>query len=185
MTETDYLTATVQRDGVVCVLAVSGELDVLTVPRYAESAAAAVEAPAERFVLDLSGLRSADCCGARALTATAQAAAAGCPVIVRSVSPAVRRVLDLLALNLESGGLASSSRAARLRRESQRLHASARHAVQRSRRLAETVAATADKVADTLIQLADRRPHKADRLVALSQIARERAAHFRSQSTPA
>ena len=185
MAEADYLTATVERDGVVCVLAVSGELDVLTVPRFAESAAEAVQTPAERFVLDLSGLRSADCRGARTLAATAQAAAAGCPVIVRSVRPPVRRVLDLLALNLESGGQAPASRAARLRRESQRLHACARRTVQQSRRLAETVAATEDKVADTLIQLADGRPHKADELVALSQVARERAAHFRSQATPA
>lgn len=185
MAEADYLTATVERDGVVCVLAVSGELDVLTVPRFAESAATAVATPAERFVLELSGLRCADCCGARSLAATAQAAAARCPVIVRSVGPAVRRMLDLLALNLESGGLAPGGRAARLRLESQLLHASAQHAVQRSRRLAETVAATEDRVADTLIQAAERRPHKADELVALSQRARTRAAHFRSRSAPA
>ena len=185
MAEAEYLTATVERGDAACVLAVRGELDVLTVPRFAESAAAAVETPAERFVLDLAGLRSTDCCGARSLAATAQAAAAGCPVIVRSVNPAVRRVLDLLGLNLEPGGLAPSSRAARLRLESQRLHAWAQHAMQESRRLAETVAATEDKVADTLIELADRRPHKADELTALSQLARTRAARFRSQATTA
>jgi anti-anti-sigma factor len=85
------------RHGPVCVLAVTGELDLFTVADLAESAAAALAAPAERFVLDLSGLRFIDCSGARALGAVTQAVPAGCPVIVRSVSPAVRRVMDLLA----------------------------------------------------------------------------------------
>ena len=180
--EAGYLTVRVQRDGLVCVLAVSGELDVLTAGRFAEAAAAAVETPAERLVLDLSGLRFTDCCGARALAATARAAAVGCPVIVRSVSPAVRRVLDLAGLNLESRGLAPGS-ADRLWLETQWLHAWARHNRHQSRQLAETVAATQDKVADTLIQLADRRPHRAGELAARSQIARTRAAQFRGLTT--
>lgn len=46
------------------------------------------------------------------------------------------------------------------------------------------MAATQDRVADTLIRLADHCPQRADELAALSQLARTRAAHFRSQAIP-
>ncbi|MGE5133472.1 MAG: hypothetical protein ACM32E_11260 [Gemmatimonadota bacterium] len=39
-------------------------------------------------------------------------------------------------------------------------------------------------MADTLIRLADHCPQRADELAALSQLARTRAAHFRSQAIP-
>ncbi|MGE5133471.1 MAG: STAS domain-containing protein [Gemmatimonadota bacterium] len=105
MGRADHLSARVEYDGLVCVLAVSGELDLLAAGKYADIAAAALRTNAERFVLDLSGLKFVDCGGARALAATAQAVPAGCPVIVRSVSPAARRVLELLGLSLELRGM--------------------------------------------------------------------------------
>jgi hypothetical protein len=54
--------------------------------------------------------------------------------------------------------------------------------VAESRILAKTVAATEDRLADTLIQMADRRPHRAERLADLSHAARTRAAIFRDRA---
>jgi anti-anti-sigma factor len=178
----DYLMVETTHHGPVCVLAVTGELDLFTVANLAESAAAALKTPAERFVLDLSGLRFIDCCGARALAIVTQAVPADCPVIVRSVSPAVRRVMDLIGVNLELREMTSDSRVARLTLESQRVRSLAQQAIAESRTLADTVAATEDRVADTLTRLADRRPHRADRLAALSHAARTQAAHFRGRA---
>ena len=67
MAKAGYLRVETAHHGLVCVLAVTGELDLLTVADLAESAAAALQTRAERFVLDLSRLSFIDCCGARAL----------------------------------------------------------------------------------------------------------------------
>ena len=60
----------------------------------------AVDGQAEQFVLDLSELRYIDCCGARTLAAVTRAVPDECPVIVRSVRPAVGRLLELMGLDL-------------------------------------------------------------------------------------
>ena len=182
MVKADYLKVETARHGVVCVLSVAGELDLFTVADLAGSAAAALRTPAERFVLDLARLSFTDGCGARALATVTRAVPAGCPVIVRSVSPAVRRVLDLMGVNLELREMVPGSRAAALVLESQRIRSLTEQALADSRALAETMAATEDSVADTLTRLADRRPHRAGRLAALSQAARSQAAHFRARA---
>lgn len=181
MVKADYLKVETAHHGVVCVVTVAGELDIFTVADLAGSAAAALRTPAERLVLDLSRLRFVDCCGARALATMTRTVPADCPVIVRSVSPAVRRVMDLMGVNLELRETAPACRAARLTLESQRIRSLAEQAIAESRTLAETVAATEDRVADTLTRLADCRPHRAARLAALSRAARNQAAHFRSR----
>lgn len=104
------LTVTIGRESRVCVLAVSGELDIVTHPALARQAAAALRQPAERLIIDLSGLEFIDCCGARALAALTCAAPAGCPVLVRRAGRRVRRVLDLLALPLERPGTVTLDR---------------------------------------------------------------------------
>jgi anti-anti-sigma regulatory factor len=151
-------------------------------PDLAESAAAALKTPAERFVLDLSRLSFTDCVGARALATITRTVPADCPVIVRSVSPGVRRVLDLMGLNLESRAMVPGTQAARLLLESQRIRSLAHHAMAESRTLAETLAATEDRVADTLTRLADRRPQRAGRLAPPSHTARTHAAHLRARA---
>ena len=115
---------------------VTGELDLFTVADLAESAAAALKTPAERYVLDLSRLSFIDCCGVRVLAAITRTIPAGCPVIVRSVSPAVRRVLDLMGLNLESRTMVPGNGAARLVLESQRIRSLAQQAMADSRTIA-------------------------------------------------
>jgi anti-anti-sigma factor len=87
----------------VCVLSVSGELDFLCAGSLVRRARGLVDGRAERLVLDLSGLMFADCAGARALAAVAGLVPGHCPVIVRSAQPAVRRILELMGADLESG----------------------------------------------------------------------------------
>jgi hypothetical protein len=43
-----------------------------------------------------------DCAGVRALAMAASFAPSGCPVIIRSLSPMARRILELLDLDVES-----------------------------------------------------------------------------------
>jgi anti-anti-sigma factor len=94
------LAVKVVRDGRICVLTLSGDLDILAVPRFLMHAAQAVDERTERFVLNLAGLTFLDCSGARALAALTNLLPSGCPVIIRSLSPAARRILDLLNLDL-------------------------------------------------------------------------------------
>jgi anti-anti-sigma factor len=93
------LTVKVVRDGRICVLTLSGDLDLLAVPGFLMHAAQVIDEPTERFVLDLAGLTFLDCAGARALAAVTDLLPSGCPVIIRSLSPAARRILDLLNLD--------------------------------------------------------------------------------------
>jgi anti-sigma B factor antagonist len=94
-----YLAVNVDRVGGVCVLAVSGELDVTTSAEFTARVAAAMDDQIERVVLDLGQVTFVDCSGARAITAVARGVPGGRPVIVRSLRPSARRVFDLLGLN--------------------------------------------------------------------------------------
>jgi hypothetical protein len=148
----------------------------------------------ERFVLDLSGLRFIDCCGARALAAVTRAVPRDCPVIVRAVRPGVRRVLELLGLDLQRqprrDGPAREHRtthagahdADRQVRQLQVTRTRAQHVMAEARMLAAVMAATEDQVAVTLARLAERRPDRADRLRHLSEDARREAIHLRDRA---
>ena len=113
------LKVTITRKGRVCVLGVSGELDIATTPALTQQAAAALRLPAERLIIDLSGLQFIDCCGVRALAAVTRAAPPGCPVLVRGAGRRVRRILDLLDVPLERHGTVTLERAEWLLLESQ------------------------------------------------------------------
>jgi anti-sigma B factor antagonist len=191
-----------ERYGVVCVLAVCGDLDVVTAAGFTARAAAAVDSGTGRLVLDLSGLRFADCCGARALTAVTSAVRAGCPVVVRGMCPAVARVLDLLGVNLTgwAGGsgtvpeswLAESylragagnaavahSATGRLVRQVMTARTQSELVMADSRRMAAVIAGTEDRMAATLARAAERRPVHAARLRQLSADAQAEAVYLR------
>jgi anti-sigma B factor antagonist len=125
----------VKREGRVCRLSVGGELDIATAPVLAALAAPAVRGPAERLVVDLSGLEFIDCCGVRALAAVTRAAPPGCPVVVRGATGLVRRVLDIVAIRLDRHGQEAIDRAAWLVLESQVLRSWARQVRADSRSL--------------------------------------------------
>jgi anti-anti-sigma factor len=96
------LTIKTVRDGPVCTLILSGDLDFFETGGFLEQAALAVDTRTERLVLDLAGVTFLDCAGVRALAMAASFAPGGCPVIIRSLSPMARRMLELLDLDVES-----------------------------------------------------------------------------------
>lgn len=96
------LTMSTVRDGPVCTLILSGNLDLTETGGFLEQAALAVDNRTERLVLDLAGVTFLDCAGVRALATAAGFAPGGCPVIIRSLSPIARRTLELLNLRLEN-----------------------------------------------------------------------------------
>jgi anti-sigma B factor antagonist len=96
------LTIKIVRDGLVCVLILSGDLDLTETAGFLGQAALALDNRTERLVLDLAGVTFLDCAGVRALAMAASFAPSGCPVIIRSASPMARRILELLDLDLEN-----------------------------------------------------------------------------------
>jgi anti-anti-sigma factor len=98
------LTIKAVRDGRVSALTLRGELDLCSVSELLTQAALTVDNQTERLLLDLAALMFLDCAGARALAMVAGFAPAACPVIIRSLSPRVNRVLELLGLDLETPG---------------------------------------------------------------------------------
>ena len=93
------LTVKTVRDGLVCALILSGDLDLSETAGFLGQAALAVDNRTERLVLDLAGVTFLDCAGVRALAMAASFAPRGCPVIIRSLSPMARRILELLDLD--------------------------------------------------------------------------------------
>jgi anti-anti-sigma factor len=96
------LTVKAVRDGPVCALILSGDLDLSETAEFLGQAALAVDNRTERLVLDLAGVTFLDCAGVRALAMAASFAPGGCPVIIRSLSPAARRIFELLDLDAAS-----------------------------------------------------------------------------------
>jgi anti-anti-sigma factor len=186
----------VERHGVVRVLAVSGELDLTTAAEFEERSSRALDGRFERFVLDLSGLRFVDCCGARALADVTHAVPDECPVIVRAVRPPVRRVLDLLGLvdmeRRQAAGLAGEHRLAEgpggpggsglPSRQLAVTWTRSQYVMAETRMLAGLVAATEDQLAATFARLAERRPHVAERMRNLSEEARREATKLRERA---
>jgi anti-anti-sigma factor len=84
-----------------CVLRVSGELDLATAGEFAEAADRALRAVPGSVVVNLSGLTFIDLRGARTLAAVIRTVPAGRQVVVCSCPPYVRLLLDALgpALN--------------------------------------------------------------------------------------
>jgi anti-anti-sigma factor len=119
------LSVTIRQRGQVCVLSVSGELDIATATILAGQTAALQGQPG-RLIVDLSGLEFIDGRGARALAAVISAMPPGCPVLVRGLADRIRKVFDILALPLERPGPVPADRAVWMRLESQVLRAWAR-----------------------------------------------------------
>jgi anti-anti-sigma regulatory factor len=88
------------RDGPVCTLILSGDLDFLETGGSPEQAALAPGDRTERLRFDLAGVLFLDCAGVRALRIATRFAPGGCPVIIGSLSPMPRRIVELLGLGL-------------------------------------------------------------------------------------
>ena len=94
------LTVDSVRDGSVSTLILCGDLDLAETGGFLDQAALAVDDRTERLVFDLAGVTFLDCTGIRALSIAARLAPSGCPVIIRSLSPIARRIVELLGLDL-------------------------------------------------------------------------------------
>lgn len=193
---TDYLKIRFDRYDQVCVLAVDGEMDMDSSGTFTEFTQGVTEAMGplpRRIVMDLSGLRFIDCCGARALAAMTGPAPGRPEVVVRSVRPAVQRVLDLLDLGLpgtgpdlpgpgpDRRGLADSA-TGKLVRKSRVARSHAERVMADSWQVARNLAATEEEIAATLSELAARRPNASHRLTTMSQDARSQANRIRAQA---
>src|SRR5919201_5452518 len=89
-----------ERRGRICVVAVSGPLDMAASAGLTECVRAERAARPARVVIDMSGINLVDLSGARALAAAASPAPGQCPVVVRSLRPAARRRLEEAGLDL-------------------------------------------------------------------------------------
>ena len=94
------LTINSVRDGPVCTLILRGDLDLLETAGFAEQAALAVDDRTERLGLDLAGVLFLDRAGVRALRIATRLAPRGCPVIIGSLRPMPRRIVELPGLDL-------------------------------------------------------------------------------------
>ena len=95
------LTIKTVRDGPVRTLILRGDLDLLETGGFLEQAALAADDRTERLGLDLAGVLFLDCAGVRALRIATRLAPGGCPVIIGSLSPMPRRIVELLGLDLD------------------------------------------------------------------------------------
>jgi len=94
------LTIKTVRDGAGCTLVLRGDLDLPATGRFLEQAALAVDDWTQRLGFDLAGVLFLDCAGVRALKIATRLAPGGCPVIIGSLSPMPRRIVELLGLDL-------------------------------------------------------------------------------------
>jgi anti-anti-sigma regulatory factor len=95
------LTVKVVRDGPDRALIVCGDLDFTQTGGFLGPTVLAVGDRPGRLILDLAGVTFLDCAGVRALAVTASSVPSGCPVIIGSLSPAARRILELLDLDVK------------------------------------------------------------------------------------
>jgi anti-sigma B factor antagonist len=95
-----YLRIQAEGSNGLCVLRVSGEVDVVTAEEVAERAEQALQAVPGPVMVDLSDVTFIDACGGRALAAMIDTLPAGRLTAIRSCAPHVRLVLDLLDLSL-------------------------------------------------------------------------------------
>ena len=97
--DADDLSVKTVRDGAVCTLILCGDLDQGAAGGFLQQAARVLDDRIERFVLDLAGVTFLDCAGVRALAIATCFAPDGCPVIIGSLSPPARRIIDLLGID--------------------------------------------------------------------------------------
>ena len=97
------LSVTAARDGHVCVLTISGDLELTTAagfPHLVGQAVSSMNGHGAQIALDLSRLAFLDVAGARVLVAAVRAIRDDHTVTVRSISPAASRVLSVLGWDL-------------------------------------------------------------------------------------
>lgn len=186
----DYLWVHVQRYGRTWVLAIDGDLDGFTVGQLAEDVARAMDKVPGQVVVELSGLQFIDCSGARALAAVIGTIPAWQLTEVQGCTPLVRRVLELLGLDLmrssavdgkrpepsgrpgwRPGPLASGSPVRELMEHAEAVNAAIRETLLQTSAVTARLAATYDEIAASRKRQAN--PGNADLLLDLGTTARD------------
>jgi anti-anti-sigma factor len=83
----------------VATVTVGGDIDMMTVSRLRDCLAAVVKKHPERLIIDLAAVGFLDTSAIHAFIQVRHALPAGCPVVLRSPQPIVRRVLELTGLD--------------------------------------------------------------------------------------
>jgi anti-anti-sigma factor len=166
----DYLEVTVEPGTHVCELTVSGELDACVAGRFADAAMEAVRTATGPVLVDLSGLEFMDVSGARSLAAVIRVITprrAG----LRSCRPPVRRVLELLGLDVDglSVGMARDFEA--------------RELIARSREISAYLASGANSAGKVLDDLAGSYAHMACQRQSRGQFGDAERLRARSRAT--
>lgn len=97
----NYLKVQAERSNGLCVLRITGDLDMSMADVFADHVDAVVRAMPGPVQIDLSGLRFIDEHGARALVAVIRILLAGRLTAIRPCPPHVRRVLELPGLSAD------------------------------------------------------------------------------------
>jgi anti-anti-sigma factor len=95
------LTIKTVRDGPVCALILHGDLDLCETDGFQGQAFLAAGNRTGRQVLDLARVTFLNCAGVRRWRQLRASRHAAAPVIIRSLSPGVRRTLELLDLDAQ------------------------------------------------------------------------------------
>lgn len=185
-----------ERRGRICVVALSGPLDLAAAADLTERIRIERALQPARIVIDMSGVNVVDSAGARAMAAAVSPVPGQCPVLVRSIRPAARRQLERTGLDLGWLGRATDpadtqprgrdraladSATGILVRQWQHLHGSALQAIADSQLTAQSLASTEEHIAATLHRLAARRPTVSVRLETLSRTASSYAVALRDR----
>lgn len=82
-------------------LVLHGELDLLTAAALSEKLTQALDKGPERLVFDLADVPFIDCASARIIGLAGQALPGGCRPVLRSPGPGIRRLLELIGLDVQ------------------------------------------------------------------------------------
>lgn len=184
----EYLWAWVDRSNRVAVLKVRGELDVGAADEFAVNAVRLLKRIEDPVAVDLSFLDFVDCAGARMLAAVLDVIPASRLVDVSGIRPRVRRVLDLVGLDigpplaLRRDVVVSSQRGRKILSEVDT-------ARWRSRALMLETSAVMARLASTYAEIAARGERRggqqraaAEQMQALSVAARDLSSRYRQRA---
>lgn len=184
-----YLWAWLDRSHRVTVLRLRGELDAIMADEFAAEAARLLAHVVGPVSVDLSMLEFLDCAGARRLAAVLRAIPSWRLVGVSGIQAPVRRVLDLIHLDLNDLALATTvSGGPVLSPRGQELISRSHTALRQSREMLLETSGVMARLATTYGEIALARQqraaqeHRAEHLQALSDVARDLAVHYRQRA---
>jgi anti-anti-sigma factor len=178
------------------VLTIGGELDIATAEQFSRQAASALRSSRAPVLLDLHDLQFIDCAGAQALERVMGTVPPWQAVEVHGCQQAVRRVLDLLGLDLErepdhsgdeqwtvSGELVPGPPGQVLRAQACKAWVHSQEAAGYASAVMARLAATYENLAHNSCYRAQGNEHDVGRLLGLSERASDLSARYQQHAT--